>query len=538
MLKKMTLCLGASLLWAGGCGARLPFVAINQNVRLPSINSVKPTIKLMLDADRDGILTAADETKEEWSWAGRGALVLPNLDDDDLDGRADCEDEVINGSADEKDLTPIHFEWDAKQLAKVSQYRVSLLPTSTNARARWFHRVDSEWRFLNNSLSLKTLLETNSHDALLAVESCDFATQYWDGFLDVKITDDSSNVVLSKRLRTSPFLMIPNTAAVESFFVSRDQTGRYENSRMIFELLVSGFLRGVAVKMYSTDAWQEMWMQDTMEIGYAESPTSRMHVVLNAARGQDRFGRTLLAPNVGYLEVAEPRTQPHPGDAWIDWFGNLEVSPPTEAFPHGRIYYGAHPETGNKMHPDVVKFLEAQELQRPFALDSGWLFIKHVDEMLTFWPDAKKGIVALMPSTALAAEILGENVDEFNLKIQEKLNQIIAHHEGYGSLFDAFGIEQTQLKFLPLMYEAAEHGAVGRWSNPINSVFMNGAVLYGRSGIPHSVQDFIKSQIHESSFAATSLDDSAYQQRLGNVHCATNSIRKMPKLAFWQVLKR
>ncbi|MEN9824489.1 MAG: hypothetical protein RI953_234 [Pseudomonadota bacterium] len=488
-----------------------------------------------LDTDRNGILSDADDSDDDWSWQGKGAFVLPNLDDDDRDGKTDCSDDSINSTSDEEDLTLVAISWKALDTADLEGLTLQLFATADSAPVKWFLRTSSGWTPVENQISLAALQGGNSRKALLGLETCAFASKDWDGFMTIRLQNENDETIQTSRVRVSPFLMIPNTEKMETLFISRDSSGKYGNSRMLFELFLPSLLSSVAVKTYNTDAWQEMWMQDTMEIGYAESPTSRMHVVLNAPRGQDRFGRTLLAPDVGYIEVAQPRGQDNPGDGWLDWFGNLEVSPSTATYPHGRIYYGADPDTGNTLHPDVVSFLEAQVLQKPIALDTGWLFIKHVDEMLTFWSSpANSGFIAIMPSPALAAQSLGEELDDYNTEIQNRISNIVDGNAEQPPLAEVFGFGPDQLKMLPLLYDEGEHGATGRWSNPVNSVVVNKTLLYGRTGLPEAANALIKKTVRERFLLPLGVEDSAYQPRLGNVHCATNSLRRPPTRPFWQ----
>jgi hypothetical protein len=62
--------------------------------------------------------------------------------------------------------------------------------------------------------------------------------------------------------------------------------------------------------------------------------------------------------------------------------GNLVVSPRSAAYPYGRILYGAHDRGGYNCRAKA--FYEAQRMQGPIGLDSTWLRVGHVDEMLSF----------------------------------------------------------------------------------------------------------------------------------------------------------
>ncbi len=99
-------------------------------------------------------------------------------------------------------------------------------------------------------------------------------------------------------------------------------------------------------------------------------------------------------------------------DGWVgkransyDSCGNLECTPPCRAtkdakpiegiptgpkdYPWGRIYYGTG-AAGKHMlfNRNTREFLEAQRVQAPIGLDTEWLTVGHVDEMMSFIPSA------------------------------------------------------------------------------------------------------------------------------------------------------
>ncbi|NBO38397.1 hypothetical protein EBU99_07415 [bacterium] len=485
---------------------------------------------ILVDSNRDTRLNELDTVADDWSWQGSGALVLPNLDDDNRDGIIDCKDDEVNGANDERDLARVEIALPATTAQNPETLSVHLAATNASADIHWFLKTNTGWKKIPNDLSLRDVDLSNKKSISLGIESCQFATREWDGFMSVRVESESGAILDSARLRVSPFLMLPNTQHMETLYVSRDSSGTYGNRRMLIELPLPVLLSQVALKVYETDAWQEMWMQDTMEIGYAEAPGTRMHVVLNAPRGQDRFGLTRLAPDVGYLEVAQPRAQANPSDGWLDWFGNLEVSPATEKFPWGRIYYGKNPDTENTLHPDIVAFLEAQELQKPVSLDTGWLYIKHVDEMLTFWPKGRSSFVAVLPSPRKAAQLLNDDLDSFNATIQERIDAVLS---GSSGLAETFGFSPEQIMTVPLLYSEGDYGAISRWSNPVNSVAVNRVLLFGRTDLPKPVISEISKTVFSLGLLPTPVEDSAYQNRLGNVHCGSNSQRSMPTRPFW-----
>jgi hypothetical protein len=110
----------------------------------------------------------------------------------------------------------------------------------------------------------------------------------------------------------------------------------------------------------------------------------------------------------------------------LDSGGNLECTPPCQAgagaapingvpaggkdYPWGRIYFGGG--TAGTMEFDAATraFLEAQWVQAPISLDTSWLEVGHVDEMMSFIPAADLPMHAwrlLMASPRRAYHLLG-----------------------------------------------------------------------------------------------------------------------------------
>ncbi|KID86009.1 arginine deiminase type-3 [Metarhizium guizhouense ARSEF 977] len=92
----------------------------------------------------------------------------------------------------------------------------------------------------------------------------------------------------------------------------------------------------------------------------------------------------LRQDGVGAVSPGEyPAVLKHRG---LEAGGNIESIPPYtfngKKYPAGRIVIGAtDAET-----PQVLAYLQAQEAQDPITLDTTWLSIKHVDEVLVFLP--------------------------------------------------------------------------------------------------------------------------------------------------------
>jgi hypothetical protein len=97
--------------------------------------------------------------------------------------------------------------------------------------------------------------------------------------------------------------------------------------------------------------------------------------------------------------------------------GNIEAAPPGPGSPFGTIVVGNAfvNDEADHMDPDVLRFLYKQK-QPVMEVDSTWLDVGHVDEMLTFVPDSRgsgTNFAALRASSGLAMKILRAATDRY-----------------------------------------------------------------------------------------------------------------------------
>jgi protein-arginine deiminase len=349
----------------------------------------------------------------------------------------------------------------------------------------------------------------------------------------------------------APVRLLPGTARVDEAFVA---TGRYDNAAFVARL--REILDGLDVPLvaHPTSDWREMWMQDTMEIAVAATADSSMHVVLAGLRGHDSFPPTLLGPDVAVAEVAKPRPLAG-GDAWADWYGNLEVSVPTAAHEHGRVIYGRNRLTGGSFHPDVIGFLTAQHAQSPVWIDTSWLLIKHTDEIVAFLPGKDGRGVILVPDPTEGLRLLGDQASaepqagrrrEANARIARAIEAMLVGDEkapragvagdsGATGLLDLLGLDESRVVRLPVAFDVPAAGllndgvtnASSLWSNPVNALVVNGTVICGSAGMPSGVQEICRERfLAAGADRVEFIDDGVYQKNHGNVHCATNARRQ------------
>ncbi|MGB1016219.1 MAG: protein-arginine deiminase family protein, partial [Nannocystaceae bacterium] len=131
----------------------------------------------------------------------------------------------------------------------------------------------------------------------------------------------------------------------------------------------------------------DRWYQDEPEYANALGDDGhRLKMVIDSIRdrGLDNVPEDQhYGPDYGIVtRGSQPKST-------YDSFGNLEATPPVTVdgvdYPYGRIYYGRHNGTG--LHSELAEFLAAQELQKPFEIDTTWLCVGHVDEWMSWVPD-------------------------------------------------------------------------------------------------------------------------------------------------------
>jgi hypothetical protein len=95
----------------------------------------------------------------------------------------------------------------------------------------------------------------------------------------------------------------------------------------------------------------------------------------------------------------------------VNYGGNIEVSPPISGFPLGKIVVGniQLDSSSELMDPDLLHFLRKQ-MEQPLAeIDTSWLDVGHVDELITFVEDrTNRSASILRASPGIALQILQE----------------------------------------------------------------------------------------------------------------------------------
>lgn len=539
-----------------------------------SVNTVLWGADLDVDADRDGLVEpqGAEDDAGEAGWsAALGAVVLHNADDDDGNGQVDALNGRVDGPADALDLAPLELR---PLPALPAGWSGELVVDADDAPwVRLFREVaPGTWqRFdpqLHNPLDAGLL----AAGARFGLEALDFAQTavaapgLWDGdaLLTLRLLDgtgaERSRDTVS--LRVAPLLLHSNLDAAEKVVaVANGSTAAF-----IAALQPPLAAAGAAFEAMVDPAY-DIWAQDAMEFGYSLVPAPagprRLESVLRSPRAKGADAWTLdecLGPDFGYVFKGDYR----PGVGWIDWFGNLDCTPPLPGWPFGRIYTGY--QGAITMHPDVLAFLEAQGVQAPvLQVDTGWLLIGHVDEEICFVPSATgKPFRVLMPDTTQALAILQElqaqghggatvfagTGDQTTVSALLAWTQFVAYNASCQVAIDAvrqqvkdgFGLDDADILGIPsLFWKLGTPGrAVAHMPNMVNALVVGthviasdpfGPVIGGVDAFQQPVRDALE----PLGLTVDFVDDwSPYHTGLGEVHCGTNAVRAPHAAPWWQ----
>ncbi|WP_419184071.1 protein-arginine deiminase domain-containing protein [Streptomyces caniscabiei] len=379
---------------------------------------------LRADVDRDGavdVLGESDTTGED-SWStGRGAVVLPNIDDDGKrcpvagsDGKPLTDDELascndatdtrVNGAADAADLARVRSV-PMKDLPDGAAGRVSV--SAGAAHSRVFLRQGDTWVPVERGTRLSAA-ELRS-GAVFGVEATDIIrnSAVWDGRVRIRLSVTSSDGLSSDdvTLRVAPLLTHHHLQKTEQVMVSKlpaDTDFARGQHEFVNSLGRAVKAAGVTKPLVTLDGYDEIWTQDFVEPAYvsmtgADGHRQAMRIMLRSAQPDREAGRELFeklrGPNVGAVQVSGVRDS----EEWtLNSMGNLETIPPYthggESFPAGRVIMGERKDNGSKPAQAMRTLLRSQGLQDPLLLDTSWLYVGHVDEFVQFLPaDTPRG---------------------------------------------------------------------------------------------------------------------------------------------------
>lgn len=400
---------------------------------------------------------------------------------------------------------------------------------------------------------------TNWQLGLLALE---FA-QPFELILELLDTEGQTLAKQSLRGQSAPFLLNSSLDWVERVLIVENELTR-SGIRALQPLIKKAGALLEAVPF--SEVKHDVWMQDTIEFGRSPYMSSRgikqavaalgglryPHDDVNTTPLDLRMKRYMRERDYKFTEAGAPR----PSTRWIDWYGNLEVSPPTRdsagrQYPFGRVLTGKQKDL--TMHPGVMAFLEAQGLQVPaLTLDVSWLTIGHIDEMAQFVPAPEPpGFRVLIPGPARARRLLESLISQghANAKLfqgrkdettarrfldeiaqseeQSRIEQSL--HETRAQLREGLGVTDEQILELPILFK----NGLAAFPNPINGLMCNGHYfapdpeclrIEGEDPFQKTIRETLQPFGVKTHFISVW---EPYHIRNGELHCGTNAIRRL-----------
>ncbi|WP_461097167.1 protein-arginine deiminase domain-containing protein [Streptomyces bullii] len=379
---------------------------------------------LRADVNRDGRVdvTGGTDAAGEDAWSvGRGALSLPNIDDDSKrcpvtgtggrplsDARLaacnDASDTKVNGTADAADLARVR---SAPMPGLAGDAKGSVKVTTGAKHTRVFVKRSGGWTHVTARTRLSAAELRSGVE--FGVEATDVIrdSAAWDGRAVIRLTVTSGGTTTSDAvtLRVAPLLTHHPVQNTRQVMVTKVRgNGEWERlQRMFVKNLAREVQRaGITEPLVTFEKYGDIWAQDFVEPAYVSmtGPGGKRHVMrvmLRSAQPDREAGRELFEKvrgrNVGVVQVTD-RSEP---DDWsLNSFGNLETVPPYahggRSYPAGRIIMGERKDSGQRPSKVMRTLLKSQGLQDPLLLDTSWLHVGHVDEFVQFLPaDTPRG---------------------------------------------------------------------------------------------------------------------------------------------------
>ncbi|MFF8382286.1 protein-arginine deiminase domain-containing protein [Streptomyces kanasensis] len=386
---------------------------------------VPPPVDLRADVDRDGRVdvTGTTDTAGEDGWtADRGAVFLPNIDDDTkrcpaagpggrplsdaaLAACNDAADAVVNGGADASDLARVR----SVPMANLPATATGTLTLRAGAKnTRVFVKRTSGWALVTGKTRL-TAAELRA-GVEFGAEATDVVrdAKAWGGRAVLRLTvtvPGGRTTTDDVTLRVAPLLTHHHLQAAQQLMVTK-VPGKDDYARRQ-QAFVAGLAQevksaGITPPLLTFDKYQDVWAQDFVEPGYVSMPAvdgrrQVIRVMLRSAQPDRESGRELFEKlrgrGVGVVQVSGVRES----EEWtLNSMGNLETVPPYthggRSFPAGRIIMGERKDYGSKPAQAMRTLLASQGMQDPLLLDTSWLHVGHVDEFVQFLPaDTPRG---------------------------------------------------------------------------------------------------------------------------------------------------
>lgn len=573
-----------------------------------------PKLRIHVDADRDGKVDADTEGVGGWSFGKgkKGAIILVNNDDDAHRRKLDNSNSIVDTDADVPDIAPLVLRRTPAAKPFPPGYRAFL----SVSKKRWIRifdqRTGSGSEIIGPGIGKDTfeIPDLSLPEFTYGMEAVTYLGRNFDGYVDLTLEVRNPRGMPCgrhrARVRVAPWLMPNHLDATDTVFVM--DLGAW-NSNFRSKLKAAVISGGVPAPTEVSGAryGNDRWMQDVMELGFSSFPrlgtansdfSRHLPVVLRTAAdrgyrnpgggtGDDYPEQELLGLDFGYHQTRFPKERA----SSLNSFGNLECSPPVEVagrvYPFGRIVFGEDPT--RPMDDTVRYFLVGQHAQAPFSIDTSWLIVGHVDEVISFCPmpsspDLFPKFRVFIASPAVALDILRDlqrsgngaapmfqGIDQPSsfdattyllqtpdailadasfVAVQNRVQTII---DGVQRTFENnLGLKKEHFIRLPVLFRATQDPSSGQFQHVaytpgvVNMLVVTRpnqtavlcipkpfGPLVGAAGGPCEFEKKITMLVAPTGNDIQYIDDFVpYHQAYGEIHCGTNSKRK-PRTDLW-----
>lgn len=564
----------------------------------PLLEALAAPYSLFVDADRDGTVDAvAAPATWQWGAAGRGAIILVNNDDDGVNGKPDNEDAAVDTGADNTELAPLVLERPTGtgvatgvtvELRVSDKDSIRVFPAGTAGTSE----VIGPGAGATHSLPSPPAQRLD-----MFMEGVRYPGPGFPGEITVTLRVLESGRTLAETstvVRVAPWLMPNHLDSPDKVFVVNAGSFNTGFRTRLATLATAAGATVVESPAGAPATHGDVWMQDCMEFGFANLPATGFRAVMRSPQIRDLepMARSLLDADMGFLA---PGTVA--GMTSYDSTGNLECTPPCTSaagkhFPLGRVYFGPGTPVFDQFDQDVEDFLRAQVVQDPIEVDTTWLAVGHVDEVISFVPaSGSPGFKLLLASPRTAYTILdglraahgGDKIlvgrkllgttGALNVNVERKIKDFLVlnddFHPGVAALpthttrklrdynndlqtrIDGvrstmkteLGLADADIIELPVVFSPNDRDdpdADALTGNVVNMVVLSkhcvvpkpfGPVVGGVDQFEKDVTD----KLTPLGLTVGFIDCwNNYHVRLGEVHCGTNMLRARTRAPWWE----
>ena len=275
-----------------------------------------------------------------------------------------------------------------------------------------------------------------------------------DVWLEIRKTNNTLVGRDRFRLKVAPFIAVSNATPVDKVIVGRTAgvPPGFDNTPFINYLEQNA---GVPVIKWPADTSSGLdlnkFVQDQYEIGFSEMPAyivpQRMRIALALPRRNVNAAmNNLMTDGIGVHARLYYIAEALQSSFQQDYGGNIECTPPCSVgpkfYPEGRVLVGH--SAVFPMSSDLIKFLQAQEIQPLVTVDLGWSTLHHVDEAILFLSAGNSSsVISVIASAESATTRLNALINQ-PMSIIFWNSENIPFHVPYGPFKASTFLDPTQ----------------------------------------------------------------------------------------------